>query len=66
MIGVRRAISLFTRARKAPGPRRFGSGTSAPSSSSRSRAMSSLRPLFKMSAKRSTIGCGVPLGANMA
>ena len=63
-IGVSRAISLFTSAASACGPRRSFSGTSAPRSVKRLRNASSSSPALSACTNRSSTSCGVPFGAN--
>src|SRR5215213_9228434 len=63
---VQRSISLFTNAASACEPRCGLSGSTLPSSSSRLRVFSSSNALSSASLSLSTIGFGVPLGANRA
>src|SRR6516162_11775909 len=66
MIGVQRAISLFTREASACWPRLALSGISKPRSSNRLRELSSSSALSSASASLSRVGFGVPLGENRA
>src|SRR3954454_21899368 len=66
MIGVHRAMSLFTSVASACGPRISLSGTSPPSSSRRLRVFSSSSALSKALLSASRIGRAVPFGANKA
>src|SRR5438552_16950175 len=66
IIGVHRAMSLFTSSASGCGPRISLSGTSPPSSSKRLRVFSSSSALSKAALRLSRIGCAVPVGANKA
>src|SRR5215470_12642338 len=66
MMGVHRAMSLFTSVANACGPRMSLSGTSPPSSSKRLRVLSSSSALSKAPLSASRIGRAVPFGANKA
>src|SRR6476620_11776657 len=65
-IGDQRAISLFTSAASACGPRRSLPGISLPSSRSRLRVASSSSALSSAADNLSRIDLGVPFGANSA
>src|SRR5262249_22735201 len=66
MIGVQRAISSLTSAARGCWPRRGFSGISLPSSSRRFCVAASSSALSSAALSASTIGLGVPLGANNA
>lgn len=66
MIGIQRAISLFTKAASGCRPRAALSGTSPPMSSRRLRTLGSSNALSMASLSFSQIACGVPFGANSA
>src|SRR5882762_9817240 len=66
IIGVHRAMSLFTSIASCCGPRMSLSGTSPPSSSKRLRVFSSSSALSRAPLRASRIGCAVPFGANKA
>src|SRR5215813_6951841 len=66
MIGVQRAISLFTNAASGCWPRLSLPGMSPPRSEKRLRTCSSSSALSSASVSASRIGCGTPFGANNA
>jgi hypothetical protein len=66
MIGVQRAISLFTSAASRCWPRAALGGMSPPMSSRRLRTLGSSNALSMASLRRSRTDCGVPFGANNA